>query len=303
MSEENTAVQQRTRAINHKLHRVSRFSTLDRFLASPSVAPGVTTICDGVVPIDFLTVPANSDTTVFFFHGAIEPHFTLPVLSGLGVSGGLNANRVFVSDPSLFIDNQLLLSWYAGNFFQPTLQTTFIQIFQKILHSLGSKRTIFFGGSGGGFASLYFAHYFDNSLALAFNPQTNIQKYQSSAVRTLAERAFLVEKERRNPLELIPESVTTNLCDLYSSSSATKVAYMQNINDSEHVKNHLQPFIDVINPEIELLLLAEPWRKGHTPPPKDLLTKVLNLSSTSCNWTGSLQEAGFVRPNQVMGLL
>lgn len=172
---------------------MSEFSTVTDFLNAKTVRPGISTIYSGGLPIDLLVSPGASDTTIFFFHGAIERHFTLPVLSGLGISGGLEANRVFISDPSLALDDQLMLSWYAGNHRQPDLQHILISVFEKIIVSLGSDRSVFFGGSGGGFASLFFASHFKNSLALVFNPQTNISKYSERAVRDFATKAFQVE--------------------------------------------------------------------------------------------------------------
>src|SRR5690625_1142090 len=154
------------------MHQVSDFSSVTDF-ENNTVRAGISTMYSGGIPIDVLVSPGTSETTIFFFHGAIERHFTLPVLSGLGISGGLDANRVFISDPSLTLDDELLLAWYAGNYRQPNLQKSFVRIFKKILTSLQSRRTVFFGGSGGGFASLYFAGHFQNSLALVFNPQTD----------------------------------------------------------------------------------------------------------------------------------
>src|SRR5699024_4027987 len=158
--------------------------------------------------------------------------FTLPVLSGLGISGAVDANRVFISDPSLVLDEDLMLAWYAGNHRQPNLQEVLTNIIGKIAQGLDSKKLVFFGGSGGGFASLYFASHFEDSLALVFNPQTDIAKYSERAVRDFAVKGFEVETDSTNPLAHLPAEVVTDVCELYRIPRRATVAYLQNEKDS-----------------------------------------------------------------------
>lgn len=274
---------------------MSEFSTVTDFLNTKIVPPGISTIYSGDLPVDLLVNPGSSNTTIFFFHGAIERHFTLPVLSGLGIAGGLEANRVFVSDPSLVLDDQLMLSWYAGNHHQPGLQQILVGIFEKITLSLGSNRVVFFGGSGGGFASLFFASHFQNSLALVFNPQTNIAKYSERAVRDFATKAFQIEPTGDDLLSQLPSNVVVDLCETYRAPKDTKIAYLQNANDESHLQSHLLPFTQAVHPHTDFLLLKEPWQNGHSPPPKELLSQLLNLSVASNDWTRDFVDAGFTR--------
>jgi len=279
--------------IDKSLHQVTEFASTENFLAAKSVPAGISTIWVNGLPIDLLVNPAESDTTIFFFHGTIERHFTLPVLSGLGISGAVNANRVFVSDPSLVLDETLMLAWYAGNHHQPNLQEVLTNILRKIAESLGSKKVVFFGGSGGGFASLYFASQFENSLALVFNPQTDIAKYSERAVRDFAKKSFGVESETTNPLANLPSEVVTDVCDIYTIPTPATVAYLQNQKDTVHVETHLGPFLDSLHAETDLLLLKEPWRDGHSPPPKQLLSQVLDLAASSADWVEDFSSIGF----------
>ena len=73
----------RQRAIDESVHQVTEFSSLEDFLMTRQFPTGISTIYDNGLPIDILVIPAESDITIFFFHGAIEPDFTVPVLSGL----------------------------------------------------------------------------------------------------------------------------------------------------------------------------------------------------------------------------
>lgn len=284
---------QRERVINEELHQVTRFSSIEDFLNRDTVPAGISTIYSGGIPIDILISPGSAKTTIFFFHGAIEPEFSLPVLSGLGISGGLTANRVFISDPSLVLDEKLMLAWYAGNVSQPDLQQNLTTIMKKIVISMGSERTIFFGGSGGGFAALYFASFFTGSLALVFNPQTDIAKYSEPAVRDYATKAFNIEQDAARPLEGLPAGVVTDLCAHYVKPRANYIAYMQNMADKVHVEKHLIPFWNAVEADAEIFLLADYWRDGHTPPPKELLAELLNLTVSATDWKTSLVDFGF----------
>lgn len=284
---------QRTRTINHELHQVSEYTSVSQFLKSERILPGISTIYDGGVPIDLLVSPGASSTTICFFHGAIEDQFTLPVLSGLGISGGLEANRVFISDPSLVLDNNLMLSWYAGNIYQPDLQVKLTKILSKIFKALKTDKLVFFGGSGGGFAALFFAQMFSHSWAIVFNPQTNIRRYKPSAVRQYMEKAFCMDTEADKVSGNLPSMVKTNLCDLYEGHSNTRIAYMQNCNDDFHIESHLLPFVSSINPETEIFILLQPWAEGHSPPPKSVLTRVLDVAASESSTSEGLMRMGF----------
>jgi hypothetical protein len=285
----------RERVIDRSIHQVTEFASPENFIASKSVPAGISTIWENGLPIDLLVRPTASDTTIFFFHGAIERHFTLPVLSGLGISGGVHANRVFVSDPSLILDDDLMLTWYAGSHQQPNLQKVLTNIFRKIAQYFSSRRVVFFGGSGGGFASLYFASRFEDSLALPFNPQTNIAKYSERAVRDFASKSFRLESKSANPLANLPSEVVTDVCEIYTRPTHATVAYIQNQKDTIHVETHLGPFLASLHAETDLLLLKEPWRDGHSPPPKELLTQVLDLAASSRHWVEDFSSIGFDR--------
>lgn len=285
----------RERIIDKNIHQVTEFRSTEEFLTANTVPAGISTIWDRGLPVDLLISPVASATTIFFFHGAIEQDFTLPVLSGLGISGAVNANRVFVSDPSLVLDDSLMLAWYAGNSQQPDLQETLTKILRKIAKGLDSQKVVFFGGSGGGFASLYFASRFDNSLALVFNPQTNIAKYSDRAVRDFAVKSFGMKLDSTEPLSHLPSEVSTDICEIYTTPLHVTVAYLQNQNDEFHVETHLGPFLQSIHRENSLLLFKEPWRKGHSPPPRELLTQALDVAASSEDWGEGFSNMGFRR--------
>ncbi|WBL19763.1 hypothetical protein [Citricoccus sp. NR2] len=289
----NKPARRRPRTIDDSQHRVREYESVDAFMDVTHEPAGIVTVNHRNVPIDLLVAPSSSDTVLVFFHGAIERHFSLPVLSGMGISGGVTANRVFVSDPSLYLNEKLRLAWYAGNYAQVDLQDQLTRILEHIFFLLGARRVAFFGGSGGGFASLYYASRFENSLALPFNPQTNIRRYMDYAVGSYMNMGFRVNAPRRRRLANKPLSVVSNLCTLYHEPQPPLVAYMQNLNDKTHIREQLRPFLRQSHADNRMMLLAEPWKAGHTPPPKPLLTNVLDVASSAASWEDGLSELGF----------
>ncbi len=282
----------RTRFIDTKANKVTRFASLTEYTSTPTVPLGITTIMDNGIPIDVLNSDIGSDTTIVFFHGAIEKTHTLPVLSGQGISTNVAANRIFVSDPTLGLSDELLLGWYAGNRHQ-NLQSILERIIRKIWESHNSRRIAFFGGSGGGFASLYFASRFPESLAIAFNPQTDIGQYNDHAVIAYARNAFNLNITKASEIDRTPKSIITNLVEIYANSLNCDIAYIQNLNDETHIQRHMNPFIESLNNKNRIAVLADKWRAGHTPPPKEILTNILEHIAGGQDWQTSLREAGF----------
>lgn len=123
---------------------------------------------------------------VFSFHGNTPRNPDLkPVFTGLNVTRELDASFVALSDPTLYLDPDLKLAWYAGSSGWD-LQSLLKCVLRKIATVARSNDLIFFGGSGGGFASLYCAASFPGSLALVWNPQTDIGAYSPPHVPNTA---------------------------------------------------------------------------------------------------------------------
>ena len=76
------------------------------------------------------------------------------MFTGLNVTRDLDASFVAISDPMLYLDPDLKLAWYAGSAgwnFQAEMK----RVLRKIIAVALTADVVFFGGSGGGFASLY----------------------------------------------------------------------------------------------------------------------------------------------------
>lgn len=248
-------------------------ASVDAFLASPErTVSGVHTIMSNGHPVDVKFENRGYDDTLVSFHAAMSPaKFTLPVFTGVSISEHLPVNRLFLCDPSLYISANLSLAWFAGSSRQPTLQKDITDI----IRGLGSEtgRTICFGASGGGFASLYYASRLPRALAVPVNPQTSLAKYNQIIVERYLKLAWQGEA-----LDGIP--ITHDLIDAYAAGGDTSVRYIQNTGDSSHMSNHFEPFMEALPAGHHVEPVLVDVGDGHVPPPKAQLKALLTESAT-----------------------
>ena len=179
----------RARKFVDGVQRYEHDDLMDFLAADPS--DGYHSINYGGMPVDIRVEYRGFPTTIVFFHGAIPgEHYTLPFMPGEGVSQAAKANRIFVSDPSMAFSSVCNIAWFAGNQHQPELQSVIEEAIRHIAAFFGDQRLIFFGASGGGFASLQLASRFESSLALVANPQTSIANYYPMYVDRFVSTCF-----------------------------------------------------------------------------------------------------------------
>lgn len=267
----------RHRFIDPSLHRITEYGSVRAFVRAAFIPPGYNIVRDGGLPIDIQVNDRGHDVTIVSLHGAVTPDFKLPYMAGQGVTRELPANRVFISDPSLMLDAKLNLAWFAGSArqrVQPALTAILARIMADRPHV---RRWIFFGSSGGGFASLFYASRFPGSIAVVSNPQTSIAKYSSEAVENYARIAFGIEGA--DPVARFPVDVVDDLVDVYSRPVDTTILYAQNVEDRFHITNHAAPFLEALHPDNCVWWLnGEGWGAGHAAPPKDAFVEMLRAA-------------------------
>ncbi|TSI13950.1 hypothetical protein [Brevibacterium aurantiacum] len=243
------------------------FESVDTFAGPVPAESSTYTIAVGGLPVDLRFDDRGFDTTVVFFHPAITKAVKrFPLFSGATFSEHLKANRLFVSDPSLYVDQRLKLGWYAGNKHQPKLQDDLAAIISKFVAP--EQRLIFFGASGGGFASLFYSTKFPGSIAVPVNPQTMIGAYVPAIVNRYLSYAW-----DGSALDEIP--VCTDVRGLYQNPVDNVVVYVQNSGDSDHMDNHYAPFMDALPKDHRVSSLLVDAGEGHVPPPRDQLGQIL----------------------------
>lgn len=288
---------------------VVRWPSIDDFIGADKVVDGVHVIDAHPGPaLEVLIRDVNEEPTDLslpvFFTGAVDKRSEKigPFFSGSGLSEQGGFGFVSISDPSLSLGSSLGLAWYAGNQYQD-VQGNITGILKKISDIFG-RELVLVGGSGGGFAALYFGFQLaDRCSVLAWNPQTDIFKYNPTAVKgyfstAYSERASAAVNSPswENPTKevLASEPITYDLCSPEPGwGRPRRLLVMQNASDW-HVPHHLAPFLrsvgfrhmgrGVYETDVHHMAVIADFGLDHAPlPAQAVLDAVLTLRETDAS--------------------
>jgi pimeloyl-ACP methyl ester carboxylesterase len=285
---------------------ITEHSTVDAFMRTTSLASGVHTIGGDGSPIDLHVRGRRGKPLVFSFHGS-RPRtvdLSLPIFTGRELTNNLDVSFVAISDPTLHLSSSLRLGWYVGSQAQ-RLQTILPRILAHLVKVLAAPRVVFLGGSGGGFASLYYAADFPDSLSLVWNPQTDIRRYEATHVEELGRIAFGLTGLAQTKARL-PELIDCSLVPVYLPDAQNLVVYLQN-NADGHLRHQMTPFLSALGADTTRLTagasanarLAENvwldlahWGDGPTSPPPAVLAALLREILSVPNWRAEIASGG-----------
>lgn len=251
------------------------YSSVDDFLSVDEHPNGTLTIYHRGLPIDFLNDRRGYDTVMVLFHAALaKPGTQFPVFTGVNITHNLPVNRIFVADPSIYLDEKLTLAWYAGSQVQPDLQ----DVISIVLASLTASNTstITFGASGGGFAAMHYSSRLSCSMAIPVNPQIDLADYVPGPVRRWLRLGWNLDPDKEG-LDAIP--AVTDSGSAYRGGSSAKVWYVQNIGDSNHMNNHYLPFMKSLPDDHGVVPILIDAGVGHVPPKKVQLEAILRAAA------------------------
>lgn len=259
------------------------FASIDEFVKH-NVPTDVISISYGSALLDLRIIDKNSDTTIVMFHAASNPlSISLPLFVGNNLVEGIEINTVFVSDPAL--DYGAPIGWFAGTRdlnVQGDIETVLKHI---VSDRFSNTNLIFFGGSAGGFAALYYSHLFVDSLAIVSNPQTNIEKYFKEGVKRYEDVCWNGEPVNKS-------GITFDLVSLYKKSCPNFILYLQNQDDALHLNEHCRPWAHACERAANhWKILVGDWGDGHAPAPFFLLSAIVNQAATlNGDWQQLLRD-------------
>ena len=229
--------------------------------------------------LDVYVEDKEAETTIVFFHAAMGlDGLTLPVFTGRNLMEGIEANAIYLSDPSL--EFGLGLGWYAGDSDRP-LQQDLPRVLGSLISRFSKhKHLVFFGASGGGFASLFYGSLFSGALSVCVNPQVNIFRYLPGAYEPYLEACW--PEERITSGEFVSD-VSVQYC---GGRAGNTVLYLQNLGDASHIRDQLLPWLEKEpQREVEFFLHLGQWGKGHRAPSVAVLKPLLETAiAARGNW-------------------
>lgn len=195
------------------------------------------------IPLKFRRGGKHAKGVIFIFHGAIGnnrrkiPHFA-PFLPGLDTQ----CHQISISDPTTAKFPGFPAAWYAGHsgFY---LQRVLPDILQKITSALGASKTIYVGGSSGGFAALYYSWHHPGSATVAAGPQTNLRVHNQRPITTYRTSCWPEMGQNEELLNVICSDVG----QLYGQKFDNLVVYIQSSGDRAHIFTHLTNFLSHIS--------------------------------------------------------
>lgn len=192
-------------------------------------------------------------------------------VDGIGVS---------LADPTLDLSEDVQIGWFVGTKSVDYAKVT-IAYLAELFSRLGivPEKTLFFGSSAGGFASLAFAAHMPGSRALAANPQTDVTQFHEPVELGKMMRATFGGLN----LTLMPERFWARLriADLWRINGVVpRAIIVLNTYDSWHLQQHVVPLLRSIDGlqvdgRLDVRFYSD-TEKGHNPPGLDLLLPMMS---------------------------
>lgn len=230
--------------------------------------------------LDFYFRPSETKRAFVFSPGWINRStYTHPYFQRIKWFDQLDGVGISLADPLLGAHDDVQIGWFIGTRESDHSRVT-AQFLASLLKHLGvpPARTLFFGSSAGGFASLAFATHLRGTHAFAVNPQTNILRFHDTAelskmTRAGFESADLIRIERRFLARV-------NIAALWKKEQyVPPTNLVVNTFDDWHMRNHIIPLIGSLatrelasNVDLKFFSDSE---AGHNPPGPGLLIPLL----------------------------
>lgn len=186
----------------------------------------------------------GSSTLFVMLNGAVDRTKPLPVFARWNWGKVLGGHVLAVCDPTLYLDDQLRLGWFVGNRSIDPMRAL-LRTVERVRVQLGiaDARVVFYGSSGGGFASMVAAASRPVGRAIVVNPQTDITNYYPKAVDRIA-KVFAADwpAQRCRAEYPLRWSALEAIADSERRQHDLRIVYAQNLDDPVHHARHFIPF-------------------------------------------------------------
>lgn len=288
---------------------VHSYDSLGSFLTVERILDGRHAIEHGHdVTTDLLVLDRQATTTVITFNGAAAPRAARPYFQATGMLSSLEdqvgpINRVHVHDGLLAHHEDLRIGWYLGTP-EVNLSAQLTRILEKVLQQLRRGPVVIFGSSAGGFAALTQGEALPDTIVVAANPQTVLERYEPNLYRAWLEIGGWIPSEDPFPS---PSRITART-DLRKNPGPYRPRHtylLLNINDKLHVGSHALPWMEENAGGRAISVVAgSKWGPNHAPAPRQLLEPFLKRVIDSADGQGPVTHGGSLGqmiPNASLG--
>lgn len=221
-------------------------------------------------------------------NGAVDrSSLKLPVFARWNWHGLFKSSILSISDPTLYLADDLPIAWFAGTKYQDTTEYVADVVMRiSTLLEIPYNRIIFWGSSAGGFASMLIASRIDGAGFVSVNGQTQICKYHPRHVE-LYRKVFDPSSSLEELTATYPERWSTMLAleKSYDLGKETNGVIVQNIVDKDHYIKHFTPFCEYfklsnhgsLNSDLGLHSFVYSHDKGHGPAPSEVVKEIVKI--------------------------
>jgi hypothetical protein len=153
--------------------------------------------------------------------------------------------------------------------------------------------------SGGGFASLYYSWKIPGSVAIALNPQTNLNRYRGGVLRARYRQLCWPSLDENASLDTV---IDANLRTLYSAGCANTAIILQTASDFGHLARHFAPFVAAFpsaDRERLIVRVADWGVQGHVPAPSKIWIPWIVAALTAPDTTATSIEATWAAQTRI----
>ena len=240
--------------------------------------------------LECLSIIQGPGPLVVSFHGALlRKKYQLPRFERLKTLLDLGVNALFFSDPSLRLSRRLELAWFTG-WAGIELHEIIGNWISTLQETLEPTSTLLTGSSGGGFAALQTAPFVEDSSAVVFNPQTQLDKYlvggRADGLKAQQDYLRVLYPELLKPGSGLPSEWAQLVGDKasvlarYENTTNQSVHFWSNPEDFHH-ESHYLPLADFAKTHpssIDLQSHFYKTRPGHRPPPTEVFVDAIHLA-------------------------
>lgn len=264
-----------------------KYQSMNEFLTS-QIGQGVHSIPLEGQHLDLMVLDRGAPTTLVVFNAKLTSQAkTTPSLQGVSLSRDVGANLIAVSDPTIELGD-VDVAWYLGNSEIGSLPLLLGPVINHVVHCLGSARNILFGSSGGGFAVLTHAPHVENSVALIFNPRTDLMAHPKPDLDSFQQVALGDVTNLGSPPHSLDVIQTSVITELDAKTLSFPICLYQNLGDRKFYFYQSFPLLRRLVKSPNIFFRADWDGVGHIAPPR---RKLQSIISTLGNMDISLEQA------------